>query len=750
AVADTATAIESGGVANATVGSDATGNVLSNDTDVDAGDTKTVVGVAAGTVGSTSGNVASSVSGSFGSITIGADGSYTYVVDETNAAVQALRTSSETLTDTFTYTMADAGGLESTTTVTITITGANDAPETDDVSFTTDEDSSGLFGSLTSTDVDHGDSATFELVSGPLSGDLVLNSDGSFEFVPGLAFQDLAVGETRQVSFVYRVLDTAGAQDTATATITVEGRNDGPTANNDLATTLEQTAALVDVLANDSDVDASDTLVVSSARLLTGSGVVEVVGDQVKFTPGAEYNSLAEGEQAFVTIEYDVRDPHGAVSTALLTFAIEGERDQVAVTVTSTQVGEDSPAAIPIDVRRIDTHGEQLVSLRLAGLPQGAVLTDGVGGIVVSGGASQVIELLGWDLDTLEVLPPRNFAGTISLELTLETDYLSDPTQTYSFDVEVVPRADSPVLSVAPNSGFAGTWIPLRVATALTDRDGSESLELHVSGVPFGAMLTDGVRTLVSNGPTQEFDLTQFDLARLAFKGVNLADPNVGLEFTLASIETANGDRAEVRQTLQLLVVPPPNIPAEPVVVPPGPADATDPVGDATQFDGGSASPRVQQLAAGERVDSTYLSSEPVSSSPGRSGVVPDPLELTSPTYAPSGDGDAELAMTGEVLSELQKLTLDDVQELIAQQSLLNLDGSVDFHSANLQTNAWAAEEGLREDLELARSNAEAADERNRANSVTTRLGLLWSFVRSLGTVRDRTDLDPQRDRNRR
>ncbi len=127
-VSDSATAVEAGGVSNGTAGTNPTGNVLTNDTDVDNGDTKAVSGVAAGTVGSASGSVGTSVTGSFGSINIAANGAYTYTVDNTNASVQALRSTSNTLTDVFTYTMRDTAGATSTTQVTITIQGANDAP----------------------------------------------------------------------------------------------------------------------------------------------------------------------------------------------------------------------------------------------------------------------------------------------------------------------------------------------------------------------------------------------------------------------------------------------------------------------------------------------------------------------------------------------------------------------------------------------------------------------------------------------
>ncbi|WP_139215201.1 VCBS domain-containing protein, partial [Oceanisphaera psychrotolerans] len=125
AVNDTAIAIEAGGVANGSAGSNASGNVLSNDSDVDDGDTKTVTGVV---LGDTSGTVGAALAGQYGSLTLHEDGSYSYVIDENNAAVQALRTSGQTLTETFSYTVTDAGELSDSATLTITLQGQNDNP----------------------------------------------------------------------------------------------------------------------------------------------------------------------------------------------------------------------------------------------------------------------------------------------------------------------------------------------------------------------------------------------------------------------------------------------------------------------------------------------------------------------------------------------------------------------------------------------------------------------------------------------
>ncbi|MBQ0711786.1 MAG: retention module-containing protein, partial [Porticoccus sp.] len=124
--------------------SDASGNVLVTaahngapdagsrgdvvDTDVD-GDALTVTNIAdadedlavAASTTSADGTV---VTGAYGALTIGADGSYSYILDD--AAIQAMD-DTETADDVFTYTVSD-GNTTNTTTLTITVFGSNDAP----------------------------------------------------------------------------------------------------------------------------------------------------------------------------------------------------------------------------------------------------------------------------------------------------------------------------------------------------------------------------------------------------------------------------------------------------------------------------------------------------------------------------------------------------------------------------------------------------------------------------------------------
>jgi VCBS repeat-containing protein len=120
AVNDAGTAREAGGLNNTTAGLDATGNVLNNDTTVDAAVTKKVVPI-------------TNKAGTYGTLNMLDDGSYTYTVNNANTTVNALRdvnvSGATTLTDTFTYTATDITGQTKEATLVITIQGVNDLPE---------------------------------------------------------------------------------------------------------------------------------------------------------------------------------------------------------------------------------------------------------------------------------------------------------------------------------------------------------------------------------------------------------------------------------------------------------------------------------------------------------------------------------------------------------------------------------------------------------------------------------------------
>ncbi|MFB0874378.1 MULTISPECIES: VCBS domain-containing protein, partial [unclassified Sphingobium] len=259
AVADTyaGTALVEAGFAGA--GNEtATGNVLTNDKDIDAGDTQTVVGVVAGSQSSASGGVGATITGTYGDITIAADGSYTYTLANGRAATQAL-TQGQPVSETFTYTMMDGGGVTSTATLTLAITGANDAPEVLEVltGSITEDAVIPLTGNASAngnwTDIDSGEAANLRIseagkddelaafaagTDGEMAidgtyGTLYLKNTGEYRYVldnDRAVTQALDSADHPTETFTYTVSNGAGAgnADTAQIVITVNGLNDAP------------------------------------------------------------------------------------------------------------------------------------------------------------------------------------------------------------------------------------------------------------------------------------------------------------------------------------------------------------------------------------------------------------------------------------------------------------------------------------------------------------------------------------------
>ncbi|MBN2965126.1 tandem-95 repeat protein [Sulfurospirillum sp. T05] len=200
----------------------ATGTLVA--TDVDNGATLTWTGDDAGT---------------YGNFAIDATtGEWTYTIDSTPGSLADQLAQGETKTETFTATVTDEHGATDIQTVTITVTGTNDAPIAelqDDLNAV--EDGTLITGQLVANDIDNDDNAatlTYTLVGDAPAG-FVLNSDGSYSFDPSDdAYQSLGVNETADVTFTWIATDRHGASsEPQEVTITVTGVNDAPVATDD-------------------------------------------------------------------------------------------------------------------------------------------------------------------------------------------------------------------------------------------------------------------------------------------------------------------------------------------------------------------------------------------------------------------------------------------------------------------------------------------------------------------------------------
>jgi len=198
----------------------ATGNVLSNDTDVDQG---TVLSVANAGV----------FSGSYGSLTLLADGSYTYALDNTSLAVQSLA-AGQTVTEIFDYQATD-GLIATLSTLTVTITGTNDAPVTTVDTATVQEDLNiTATGNVLSNDTDVDQGTILSVVDAGIFqgnyGQLTLNADGSYTYnVDNTSATIQSLGRTAQVSEHFDYTVTDGITSIASALdVYLQGTNDAP------------------------------------------------------------------------------------------------------------------------------------------------------------------------------------------------------------------------------------------------------------------------------------------------------------------------------------------------------------------------------------------------------------------------------------------------------------------------------------------------------------------------------------------
>ena len=230
------------------------------------------------------------------------------------------------------------------------------------------------------SDID-GDSLTVTSASAA-NGSVSINVDGTIDYTPDANFNG-----TDTIS--YEIADGNGGTSTASVTVTVNAVNDGPVAADDSATTNEDTAVIIDVLSNDSDIDG-DTLSVTSASAANGFVAINVDGT-LEYTPNANFNGTD-------TISYEIVDGNGGTSSASVTVTVNAVNDGPVASDDSASTNEDVAVTIDVLSNDSDIDGDSL-TVTSASAANGSVTIN------VDG--------------TLEYTPNANFNGTdtISYEI---------------------------------------------------------------------------------------------------------------------------------------------------------------------------------------------------------------------------------------------------------------------------------------------------------------------------------------------
>ena len=342
-------------------------------------------------------------SSQYGEITLNADGTYSYRLDNDNAAVKKL-SDGETLTEEFTYTYTDADGDIAEGKVTITINGKNngiiieptdpaagsdkvtvyesgladgsqagqdDAPTTASGSLSINApdgvasiviggvvvfEKGALTGNTVSTDEGTLTVTGFDTVTGELTFTYKLNDNTTEHDAAGIdnVSHDLAV----------TVTDVDGS--TAESTITVNVVDDVPMAHADNVSFTEAQAQAggsgENVLTNDefgADAPAGKTVTSIDGGTL-GQPVSGKHGELTLNADGSYSYKLnagvdvPKGESVTEEFTYTITDADGDTSEATLTITITGDENEPVVTVETPEAGE---ANIMVDEGSQPEHG---------------------------------------------------------------------------------------------------------------------------------------------------------------------------------------------------------------------------------------------------------------------------------------------------------------------------------------------------------------------------------------------------------
>ena len=387
-------------------------------------------------------------------------------------------------------TATDDHGASVTDTFEIATANTNDAPDDLALSSTAvDENAASgtVVGTATASDADSGESLTYALTD-DAGGRFAINSTTGQITVANGADLDHEAADTHDVTV--QVTDADGATYDETFTINVGDVNEGPAAQDDTAATAENAAISVDVLANDTDLDAADGLALTAVTLAGGAGTAAIVGGEVQFDPGSSYDHLAAGETATVLIDYTVEDDAGASDTGRLTLTVTGSNDGPTVTapIADQAATEDTAFSYQVpegtfdDLDAADT------------LSYTATLADG----------SPLPAWLSFDpaSRTFSGTPDNGDVADISVSVTATDDHGASVTDT--FEIATANTNDAPddlALSSAAVDENAASGTVVGTATA-SDADGGESLTYALTddaGGRFAINTTTGQIT-VANG----------------------------------------------------------------------------------------------------------------------------------------------------------------------------------------------------------------------------------------------------------
>ncbi|KRP59821.1 hypothetical protein TU79_14405 [Pseudomonas trivialis] len=533
----------------------ATGNVLSNDSDVDS-----VLNVATfnvGTVSYMAGQTA--VITGVGSITISANGAYTFTpVKDFNGDVPQIGYTTNT---------------GSSSTLNVNIVAVNDAPVAIATTATGAEDpTSGIAVKLSATDVDglanvksfsvgtpsngtfYTDAAMTTKVSGPITAS---NGEATVYFKPATDFNGT-------VNFTYTATDSGNADGSNVLTspavngaITVTPVNDAPVAIATTATGTEDPTSGIAVKLSATDVDglanvksfsvgtpSNGTFYTDAAMTTKVTGPITASNGEatVYFKPATDFNGT-------VNFTYTATDSGNADGSNVLTSpAVNGTItvtpvNDAPVAIATTATGaEDPTSGIAVKLSATDVDGLANVKSFSVGTPSNgtfytdaAMTTKVTGPITASNGEA-----------TVYFKPATDFNGTVNFTYTATDSGNADGSNVLTSPavngtITVTPVNDAPVAIATTATGAEDPTSGIAVKLSATDVDGLANVKSFSVGTPSnGTFYTDAAMTTKVTGPITASN----GEATVYFKPAT--DFNGTVKFTYTATDSGNADGSNV------------------------------------------------------------------------------------------------------------------------------------------------------------------------------------------------------------
>ncbi len=349
-----------------------------------------------------------------------------------------------------------------TATVGVTVSPVNDAPvAVDDTALIAEDGGSVLVNvRANDTDLDGNPLSLTAVTPGAQTNGVVAIEAGSARYTPAANFN----GQGR---FDYTISDGAGGTDSGTVVVSVTPVNDAPVAVDDTATVAEDGSVLVDVRANDTDLEGNPIAVTATIPGGQTNGAVVLESGQVRYTPAQDFN----GQGRF---DYTAADGAGGTDTGSVVVTVTPVNDAPVAVDDSASASQGE--SILVDVLANDSAGPpnevgQVISLSSVGTP--------------SQGTAAI------EAGKIRYTPPAGYTGPASFTYTACDDGAGAPCDTGTVSVSVGNAA--PVASDLAASASEDAEVAIELAA--TDANGDALSFQLVSSPSHGTISSLSERT---------------------------------------------------------------------------------------------------------------------------------------------------------------------------------------------------------------------------------------------------------------